>query len=96
MGGDFAFLDPLFCRPALVVEADDGPFRPGEPDDDEAHTSKEFSLVVPDLGDHLREFGTPAFRRSARPFPPPCSSRYPADPLQKAFDRLGTLHPQHE
>src|SRR5437016_5257064 len=37
VGGFLAFLDPLLCRPALVVEADDGPVRPRQGGDDEAH-----------------------------------------------------------
>jgi hypothetical protein len=36
MGGFFALLDPLLRRPALVVEAADGPVRPGERGDDDA------------------------------------------------------------
>ncbi len=30
VGGGFALFDPLLRRPALLVEADDGPVRPGE------------------------------------------------------------------
>ena len=52
MGGRFPFLDPLLRRPALVVEANDGPVRPGQGGDDEAHPRKEFSQVMLDLGDH--------------------------------------------
>src|SRR3990172_2030482 len=37
VGGLFALLDPLLRRPPLVVEADDGPVRPGQAADDEAH-----------------------------------------------------------
>ncbi len=51
MGGRFPFLDPLLRRPALVVEANDGPVRPGQGGDDEAHPRKEFSEVMLDLGD---------------------------------------------
>jgi hypothetical protein len=51
VGRGFALLDPLLRRPALVVEADDGPVRPGEHGDDEAHPRKEFPQVVLDLGD---------------------------------------------
>ena len=42
VGRGFALLDPLLRRPALVVEADDGPVRPCERGDDEAHATKEF------------------------------------------------------
>src|SRR5207245_5727288 len=52
MGGFLAFLDPLLGRPALVVEVDEGPVRPGERGDDEAHPGEELSKVVLDLGDH--------------------------------------------
>ena len=50
--GFLALLDPLLSRPALVVEADDGPVRPRERGDDEAHPRKEFSEVMLNLGDH--------------------------------------------
>jgi hypothetical protein len=36
VSGRFPLLDPLPRRPALVVEADDGPVRPGQGRDDEA------------------------------------------------------------
>ena len=52
MGGLFPFLDPLLRRPALVVEADDGPVRPGQGGDDEAHPGEELPEVMLDLGDH--------------------------------------------
>ena len=49
VGGGFALLDPLLRGPALVVEADDRPIRPGQGGDDEAHPRKEFSEVMLDL-----------------------------------------------
>jgi hypothetical protein len=51
VSGGLAFLDPLLRRPASVVEADDGPVRPGQGGDDEAHPRKEFAEVMFDLGD---------------------------------------------
>jgi hypothetical protein len=36
VGGGFALFDPLFRRPTLVVEVDDGSIRPRERSDDEA------------------------------------------------------------
>ena len=50
VGGFLACLDPLLCRPPLVVEMDDRPVRPSQIGDDEAHTGKEFPEVVLDLG----------------------------------------------
>ena len=47
-----ALLDPLLRRPALVVEADDRPVRPGQGGDDETHAGEEFPEVMLDLGDH--------------------------------------------
>ena len=52
MGGGFALFDPLFRRPTLVVEVDDGPSRPRERSDDEAHPAKQFAEVMLDLGSH--------------------------------------------
>ena len=52
MSGFLALLDPLLRRPALVVEENDDPVRPGERGDDEAHPGKEFAQVMLDLGDH--------------------------------------------
>ena len=52
VGGGLALLDPLLCRPALVVEADDGPVRPRQGGDDEAHPRKEFPEMMLDLRDH--------------------------------------------
>src|SRR5574337_501946 len=52
VGGFLAFLDPLLCRPALVVEADDGPVCPGQGGDEEAHPGEELPEVMFDLGDH--------------------------------------------
>ena len=52
MGGFFALLDPLLRRATLVVEMDDGPVRPGQGGDDEAHAGEEFPEVMLDLGDH--------------------------------------------
>ena len=37
---------------ALVVEAHDGPVRPGQGGDDEAHAGEEFAEVMLDLRDH--------------------------------------------
>ena len=51
MDGFLAFLDSLLGRPALVVEADDGPVCPGERRDDEAHPRKQLAEMVLDLGD---------------------------------------------
>ncbi len=51
VGSLFPFLDPLLRRPALVVEADDGPVRPGQGGDDEAHAGKELPKVMLDFGD---------------------------------------------
>ncbi len=52
VGGFFALLDPLLRRPTLVVEVDDGPIRPGQGRDDEAHPREELSQMMLDLGDH--------------------------------------------
>src|SRR6266851_3543298 len=52
MGGRFPFLDPLLRRPALVIEADDGPVRPGQGGDDKTHPRKQLAEVMLDLGDH--------------------------------------------
>jgi hypothetical protein len=52
VGGGLAFLDPPFRRPALIVEADNGPVRPGQGGDDEAHPWEEFAQVMLDLGDY--------------------------------------------
>ena len=52
MGGFFALLDPLLRRATLVVEMHDGPVRPGQGGDDEAHAGEEFPEVMLDLGDH--------------------------------------------
>src|SRR5260370_16767980 len=49
--GGLALLDPLLGRPALIVEADDGPVGPRERRDDEAHPGKQFPEVMFDLGD---------------------------------------------
>lgn len=40
VGGFFPFLDPLLCRPTLIVEVDDRPVRPRQACDDEAHAGK--------------------------------------------------------
>jgi len=42
-GGGFALLDPLLRGPSLVVGPDDGPIRPGQGGDDEAHPRKQES-----------------------------------------------------
>ena len=49
-GGGFPFLDPLLDRPAPVVEADDGPVRPGQRGDDEAHPRDQLAEVMLDFG----------------------------------------------
>ena len=51
MSGFCALLDPLLRRPAAVVAVDDGPVRPGERGDDDAHARKEFAQVLLDLRD---------------------------------------------
>ncbi len=53
VGGGFALLDPLLRRPALVVEVDDGPVRPGQGGDDEAYSGEQLAEMMLDLGDHL-------------------------------------------
>ena len=57
VGGGLAFLDPLFGSAPLVVEADDGPVRPGQAGDDEAHAGEEFAEVMLDSGDHAARLG---------------------------------------
>jgi hypothetical protein len=52
MGRFFALLDPLLRRPALVIEANDRPIRPGQGGHDEADARKEFPEVMLDLGGH--------------------------------------------
>jgi len=47
-----AFLDPLFCRSPLVVEADDAFGRTSEVRNDEANPGKQFAFVPFNLGDH--------------------------------------------
>ena len=47
-----ALLDPLLRRPALVVEADDGPVGPGQGGHDEADPREQLAEVMLDLGDH--------------------------------------------
>ena len=44
--GLLALLGPLLRRPALVVEADDGPVRPRERGDDEADSGEQLTEVV--------------------------------------------------
>src|SRR5215813_14371678 len=44
--GGFALLDPLLRRPALVVETDDGPVRPGQSGDDETHPGKQLAQMM--------------------------------------------------
>ena len=51
--GLFAFLDPLLRRPALVVEADDGPVRPGQGGDDEAYPGKELRTTKESSGSRI-------------------------------------------
>src|SRR5215475_12780427 len=51
-GGCLTFLDPLLGRPASVVEADDGPIRPGQGGDDEPHSGEQLPEMMLDLGDH--------------------------------------------
>jgi len=46
VGSGLALLDPLLCRPALVVEADDRPVRPSERGDDEADPGKQLAKMV--------------------------------------------------
>jgi hypothetical protein len=46
VGGGFPFLDPLLGPPAVVVEADDGPVRPGQRGDDEAHPREQLAEVM--------------------------------------------------
>jgi len=52
VGRGLAFLDPLLSRAALIVEAHDGPLRPGQGGDDETHPGEEFAEVMLDLCDH--------------------------------------------
>src|SRR5215510_16182654 len=59
VGRGLAFLDPLLGRPALVVEADNGPIRSGQGGDDEADPGEEFAEVMLDLrGGPKRQPGT--------------------------------------
>jgi hypothetical protein len=50
--GFLAFLDPLFRRPTLVVEMDDGPGRPSQRGDDGAGPGERVPAMMLDLGDH--------------------------------------------
>jgi hypothetical protein len=43
----------MLGRSALVVEADDGPVRPGQAGDDEADPREEFPEMMLDLRDHV-------------------------------------------
>jgi hypothetical protein len=56
-GRRLALLDPPLRRPALVVEANDGPVRPDQRGDDEAHVGEEFVEVVLDLRAQGRRAG---------------------------------------
>jgi hypothetical protein len=51
VGHGLAFLDALLRRPALVVEANDGPVRPGQRGDDEPDPGEQLAEVMLDLGD---------------------------------------------
>jgi hypothetical protein len=51
VGRGLAFLDPLLRRPALVVEANDGPVRLGQRGDDEPDPGEQLAEVMLDLGD---------------------------------------------
>ena len=51
VSGRFPVLDPLLRRLTLVVDADDGPVRPGQGGDDEAESGKQLAEMVLDLGD---------------------------------------------
>src|SRR5262245_12331620 len=53
VGGGLALLDPLLRRPALIVEADDGPVNSGQGRDDEAHPREQLSEMMFDLRDHV-------------------------------------------
>src|SRR5262249_25912552 len=52
VGRRLTFLDPLRGRPALVVEADDSPIRPGQRGDDEPHPGEQLSEMMFDLRDY--------------------------------------------
>ena len=57
MGRGLAFLDPLLRRPALVVEAHNGPIRAGQRGDDEPHPREEFAEMMLNLRDHAARAG---------------------------------------
>src|SRR6476660_10589745 len=52
VGGGLALLNPLLCRPALIIEADDCAIRSGQGGDDEAYPGTVLPEMMIDLGNH--------------------------------------------